>query len=277
MNRFFGVMAGILLACLPAAAQTQQPIRVNCGGANYTDSNGQVWQADTGFNTGTGSANTAVTTGTSDPALYQSNRYNQSATPLTYSFPVVNGSYRVNLLFAENSPAQQAVGARVFNVKLNSTVVLQNFDIYAAVGANTAVVEGFNAVVTNGAIAIEFDKLVQNPKINAIEILPVAGAPLLTLKFTYPDGTPVAGALHYAFSTSLLALGGNVLLVNGQATCALVASPNVLGLIGQTQVAMNLTDGTGTMVWQIAMGLSPASADLSSVQNSTLNVVLTKP
>lgn len=277
MNRFFGVMAGILLACLPAAAQTQQPIRVNCGGANYTDSNGQVWQADFGFNTGTASTNTAVTTGTSDPALYQSNRYNQSATALTYSFPVVNGSYRVNLLFAENSPAQQAVGARVFNVKLNNNLALQNFDIFAAVGANTAVVEGFNAVVTNGAIAIEFDRLVQNPKINAIEILPIAGAPLLTLKFTYPDGTPVAGALHYAFSTSLLTLGGNVPLVNGQATCVLVASPNVLGLIGQTQVAMNLTDGTGTMVWQIAMGLNPASADLSSVQNSTLNVVLTKP
>jgi hypothetical protein len=270
-------MAGFLLACLPAAAQTQQPIRINCGGVNYTDSNGQIWQADSGSNTGTASTNTAVTTGTSDAALYQSNRYNQSATPLTYSFPVVNGSYRVNLLFAENSPAQQALGARVFNVKLNSAVVLQNFDIFAAVGANTAVVEGFNAVVTNGSIVIEFDKLVQNPKINAIEILPIAGAPLLTLKFTYPDGTPVVGALHYAFSTSLLTLGGNVPLVNGQATCALVASPNVLGLIGQTQVAMNLTDGTGTMVWQIAMGLNPASADLSSVRNSTLNVVLTKP
>jgi len=277
VNRFFGVMAGFLLACLPAAAQTQQPIRVNCGGAVYTDSNGQVWQADTGFNTGTASTNTAVTTGSSDPALYQSNRYNQSAAPLTYSLPVVNGSYRVNLLFAENSPAQQVVGARVFNVKLNSAVVLQNFDIFAAVGANTAAVEGFNAVVTNGSIVIEFDRLVQNPKINAIEILPLAGAPLLTLKFTYPDGTAVAGALHYAFSTSLLTLGGNVPLVNGQATCTLVASPNVLGLIGQTQVALNLTDGTGTMVWQIALGLNPASADLSSVQNSTLNVVLTKP
>ena len=96
---------------------------------------------------------------------------------------------------------------------------------------------GFNAVVTNGSILIEFDKLVQNPKINAIEILPVAGAPLLTMKFTYPDGTAVAGSLHYAISTSLLTLGGNVPFVNGQATCALVASPNVLGLIGQTQVA----------------------------------------
>jgi hypothetical protein len=52
-----------------------------------------------------------------------------------------------------------------------------------------------------------------------------------------------------------------------------VASPNVLGLIGQTQAAMNLTGGTGTMVWQIAKGLNPANADLSWVQNSTLNVV----
>jgi hypothetical protein len=214
-------MAGFLLVCLPAAAQTQQPIRVNCGGANYTDSNGQVWQADTGFNTGTASANATITTGTSDPVLYQTNRYNQITTPMTYSCAVANGSYRVNLLFAENSAPQPAVGARIFNVKLNNNLVLQNFDIFAAVGANAAVVEGFNATVTNGTMAIEFDKLVQNPKINAIEILPVAGAPLLTMKFTYPDGTAVAGSLHYAISTSLLTLGGNVPLVNGQATCAL--------------------------------------------------------
>jgi hypothetical protein len=66
-------------------------------------------------------------------------------------------------------------------------------------------------------------------------------------------------------------------MVNGQATSALVTSRNVLGLIGQTQAALNLSGGRGTMVWQIAMGLNPASADLSSLQNSTLNVVLTKP
>jgi hypothetical protein len=159
VSKFFGIAAGFLLACLPAAAQTQQPIRVNCGGTNYTDSDGQVWQADTGFNTGTASANTAVTIGTSDPALYQTYRYNQNTTPLTYSFAVANGSYRVNLLFAENSTPQQAVAARVFNVKLNNNLVLQNFDIFAAVGANVAVVEGFNTTVTNGALAIEFDRL----------------------------------------------------------------------------------------------------------------------
>ena len=277
MYKFLGIMTGFLLLCLPAAAQTQQPIRINCGGPGYTDTNGQLWQADTGYNTGTSLTINATTAGTADPTLYMSYRYNDSAAPMIYSLPVANGSYRVNLLFAETAPAAQAVGARVFSVKLNGTVALRNFDIYAAVGANAAVVEAFNTVVTNGSMAIEFDKLVANPKINAIEILPISGAPLLTLKFSYPDGTPVAGALHYAMSTSLLSLGGSLPLVNGQATCVLVSSPQLLGLIGQTQLFLNLTDSTGNMVWQVSMGLNPASADLSSMQNSTLNVILSKP
>lgn len=277
MNKSFGVIAGLLLACLPAAAQAQQPIRVNCGGPAYTDTNGQMWQADSGYNTGTGSTNSATTTDTSDPTLYKSNRYNGNATLMIYSFSVANGSYRVNLFFAEISQSQEAVGARVFNVRLNSVTGLQKFDIYAAVGANSAIVEGFNTIVTNGTMAIEFDKLVQNPKINAIEILPLPGEPLLTLKFSYPDGTPVSGSLNYAMSTSLLTLGGSLPLVNGQATCVMVSSPTVLGFVGQTQVFLNLTDIAGTMVWQVSMGLNPARADLSQIQNSTLNVVLSKP
>jgi len=56
----------------------------------------------------------------------------------------------------------------------------------------------------------------------------------------------------------------------------LVSSPEVLGLVGQTQVFLNLKDGTGT-VWQISMAINPASGDLYAMQNSTLNVVLTKP
>ena len=277
VKKFFGLVAGWVLACLPAAAQTQQPIRVNCGGSSYTDSNGQIWQADYGFNGGIASTNTSTTAGTSDPTLYRSNRYSQNATPLIYNFPVANGAYRVNLLFAENSQPQQAVGARVFNVQINNSLLLRNFHIFATVGANTAVVESFNTTVTNGQMIIEFDKLVQNPKINAIEILPLTNSPMLTLKFAYPDGTPVNGTLNYAMSTSLLSVGGKLPLVNGQATCIMVSSPAVLGLVGQTQVALNLTDSTGNMVWQLSMGVNPADANLSSVQNSTLNVVLNKP
>ena len=278
MKKLFGLVAGCVLACLPAVAQTQQPIRVNCGGSSYTDSNGSVWQADTGYNGGSTYPNTATTMGTNAQALYQTERYGSSTTtPLTYTFAVANGAYRVNLLFSENYPGTQAVGARIFNVKLNSLLVLQNFDIYAAAGADAAVVEGFNTTVTSGVMAIEFDRLVQNPKINAIEILPLANSPLLTMNFTYTDGTPVTGTLNYAMATSLLTIGGQLALVNGKATCVLVTSPAVLGLVGQTNVALNLVDGSGNMVWQISMGINPADANLTSVQNSTLNVVLTKP
>ena len=175
-----------VFACLPAAAQAQQPIRVNCGGPSYTDTKGHVWQADTGYNTGVASTNSVVATGTSDPVLYQSNRYVSGSTPLIYKFAVTNGAYRVNLLFSEKYSALQSVGARVFNVKLNGLLVLQNFDIFATVGANTAVVESFNTNVTNGQLAIEFDTLAQNPKINAIEILPLANSPTLTLNLPIP-------------------------------------------------------------------------------------------
>jgi len=57
---------------------------------------------------------------------------------------------------------------------------------WATVGSNTAVVESFNTNVTNGQLSIELDTLVQNPKINAIGILPLANSPMMTLKFTYP-------------------------------------------------------------------------------------------
>jgi len=120
-----------------------------------------------------------VANGTSDPVLYQSNRYTSGSTPLIYKFSVTNGACRVNLLFSENYSGLQSVGARVFNVQLNSTLVPRNFDIFATVGSYTAVVESFNTNVTNGQLSIEFDTLVQNPKINAIGILPLANSPMM--------------------------------------------------------------------------------------------------
>jgi hypothetical protein len=187
------------------------------------------------------------TTGTSDPMLYKSNRFNAQATPLTYTAAVANGNYRVNLLFAENYVPTQVVRGRVFSVKINSLPVLQDFDIFATVGANTALVESFNTSVTNGKLVIEFDKLVENPKINAIEILPLGNAPLLTLKFSYSDGTPVTGSLHYAIVHRLAFLGGSLPLVNGQAACMLVSSPEVLGSWARRRSFLNLTDGA--VIW----------------------------
>jgi len=76
------------------------------------------------------------------------------------------------LHFAELS--WTAAGQRLFNVAINGTTVLNNFDIFATAGAqNRAVTEQFNATAnSSGQIMISFTNAgVDNPEINGIEIL----------------------------------------------------------------------------------------------------------
>ena len=150
----------------------------------------------------------------------------------------------MNLYFAELYPGDQHVGARVFNVKMQGNVVFQNLDIFAAVGANAALIKGADITVANDSVQIEFDNVADHGKVEAIEIMPSANAtsatgPQLTLNFTHPDGSPVAGTLNYNLSNSLLNVGGNVPLVNGQATCSLISEPSALGLVGSFQVNLS--------------------------------------
>lgn len=82
---------------LTARALAQNPIRVKCGGNNYTDSKGHVWSADYGYNNGTVSSSTTATSGTTDPKLFQSGWNSAAATPLVYTFPVAGSTYHANL------------------------------------------------------------------------------------------------------------------------------------------------------------------------------------
>jgi Malectin domain len=264
-----------LFVCLGVSAQTQAPIRVICGGKAYTDSKGHLWQADFGFNDGTVSSNGNVIAGTTDPILFHSGRWNGvAATPLTYTFPASSGTYHVNLYFAETSGMTK--GARVFNVKMQGQLIFQNLDIFAAAGANTALVKGADIAVTNGHLQIEFDNLVQNPKINAIEIVQTTTAPELKMNFVYPDGSPVAGTLNYQLKSTQLSVGGSAPLLNGAAACYIFSSPSALGLLGTVQVNLNLQDTAGHTLWQINMALDPSSANLTAVLDSSLKIVVQK-
>jgi len=131
-------------------------VRVNAGGPAYTDTAGNVWSADKGFTGGAAAVFPASTpiTGTTDPALYQTERWGSSGV-FSYTFPVTNGKYNVTLRFVENyfsSPGQ-----RIFNVVINGNQVLTNFDIYAAAGAKyKAVDKTFPVTVSGGSINIQF-------------------------------------------------------------------------------------------------------------------------
>ena len=160
---------------LNAPASYAGVYRIIAGGGPYTDTQGQVWQADAGFNTGNVTTTTATISGTSDPALYQSERwYDPGQTQLEYQLPVANGTYLVNLYFAETDAASQGSGLRVFDVDFQGSAVIGSLDIFGTVGANAALVKSVVVSVTTGTLSIDFVRVVGNPKIDAIEVREVS-------------------------------------------------------------------------------------------------------
>ncbi len=110
--------------------------------------------------------------GVTDPApqgVYQSERYGNS----TYTIPnLTSGTqYKIRLHFAEIY--WTSTGSRLFNVAINGTTVLSNFDIYAVAGARyKAVVREFTATAnSSGQISIVFTNVTDNAKISGIEVL----------------------------------------------------------------------------------------------------------
>jgi len=148
-------------------------VQVNSGGA-ATGS----WIADTYFNQGnTYSTNSAIdTSGVINPApvaVYQNVRWFAS---FTYTIPglTAGNSYTVRLHFAELT--WTAANQRKFNVAINGTTVLSNFDVFATAGARfKALVQEFNATANgSGQIVIAFTQaspVIDNPMISGIEIL----------------------------------------------------------------------------------------------------------
>ena len=90
---------------------------------------------------------------------------------MTWTFPVQNGQYTVNLYFAEIY--HSSAGQRFYDVILNGTEVITNMDKFATAGGkNIAYLKTFDTTVTNGSIIIEFiHGSKDHPEVNAIEII----------------------------------------------------------------------------------------------------------
>ncbi len=130
------------------------------------------------FSTGGGQAgsgntiNTAAVVNPAPPVVYQTEH---DGGTFSYVFPNLTpgANYLVRLHFAETY--FNAVGQRVFNVAINNTPVLENFDIIETSGAqNTAVVEQFTAIAdANGEITVTYTAgTADQPKASALEVYP---------------------------------------------------------------------------------------------------------
>ena len=149
----------------------QASFKIRCGGG---DSNG--FQADIGYDNGMTESTKDVidlkTPNAAPLAIYQAERYGE----FTYTIPLkpVPGGYTVRLHFVETK--YSAAGQRKFNIDINGTSVVSDFDIFAEAGAkDKAVVKDFPHIVpgADGKISIWFHKgSADNAKINGIEIFP---------------------------------------------------------------------------------------------------------
>src|SRR5205085_11015849 len=126
---------------------------------------------DGSFAGGSVYATTQAIAGTSDPALYQNERWGQ----FSYSIPVPNGTYDVRLHFVELY--YSAAGKRVFGMDVLDTPAspdIANLDIYAEVGPNAALVKTITGVqVTDGKLDVKsVYGSADDPEIAAIEVIP---------------------------------------------------------------------------------------------------------
>ncbi len=206
-------------ATVSVTAPLPPVVRINAGGPAQTVS-GTIWSACAATTTCSnwvtgGNAYSETDTITGIPAgmnntIFQSEWTGGGTTAVGakifgFTVPVANGSYRVRLHFAELN--KTAAGTRLFDVRLENTTVLSNFDIWAqAGGIDKAIVREYPATITDGAVNIDFMKRVENAKISAIEIIPVTApdttAPAVVTGLT---ATPSASGVALAWSASTAA------------------------------------------------------------------------
>jgi len=187
-----------------ATTQAQQSyvgyVSINAGGGAVSNSGGgdNPFVADEDYSTG-GTLDTvtaaitipaSVAASAAPAAVYQSARQGT----VTYTIPnlVAGTNYIVRLHFAELYFS--AAGSRRFDVAINGTPVLTDFDIFATAGGQyTAVVKQFTEAANNsGQIVIAFtDGAANQPMFNGIEVLDAT--PCSTLP-TAPTGLTATAA-----------------------------------------------------------------------------------
>ena len=150
--------------------------RINCGGDSYTDSYGQLWQADDSLLSHSWAQDFGLPAyqasqrhlaepihGTADPTLFQYFRFGRHR--LWYDIAVPDGDYRVELYFMEpwHGKTQRVggdyEGLRIFDVAINDLRVVDDLDPWAEAGYCGALKRVVQAKARNGKLHISFPEV----------------------------------------------------------------------------------------------------------------------
>src|SRR5680860_1302819 len=180
------------LGANPTSSNGNIVYRVNAGGGSVGSAdNGPDWTADNAStspfrNTGSNAAGYASgaavdsTVPSSTPnAVFDSERWSPSDTPaMNWAFPApVGAPLQVRLYFANRCSCTSGSGQRAFDVSVEGTKFLDNFDIVAATGDQRGTMRAYDIPSSDGTVNIDFAHETENPLINAIEIVRTDQAP----------------------------------------------------------------------------------------------------
>ena len=210
--------------------------------------------------------------------MYQHNRYGN----FTYTVPglTAGASYTVRLHFAEEY--WTAAGSRTFNVLINGTQVLTNFDIFATAGGEyIAVIEPFTATASGtGTITIQFVTVKDNAQVNGIEITPAGSSGANTVTVTGPGNQTstvgTAASLQIAASDSAsgqtltyTATGLPAGLSLNTTTGLITGTPTTAGTSTVTATATDTTGATGqtTFTWTVKSSTTGNTVTVTSPGN----------
>jgi len=239
MGAFNVAVAGCGISPLPPCPGLG-PVSINAGGPAIAGTPPQAsFIADTHFtvvhggianNNPTGTVDTTLVVNPAPTAVYRTERWDN---PLTYTIDGLtpNKAYSVRLHFTEDWPADEFVGKRIFNIALNGTTVLSNFDIFSTAGAaHKAVVECFSQVadqfgkitITLTATAASVDA---NAKIDGVEVLNMPTASLSANPATINAGN--SSTLTWSSTNSTRCIGTGFSTGTGNpASGSLVVTPS---------------------------------------------------
>ncbi|MEL6478401.1 MAG: malectin domain-containing carbohydrate-binding protein [Pseudomonadota bacterium] len=175
--------------------------RVNAAGSEIDPGDGgPVWAADPGNTTGGGtdgsenpnrvssgqniSGTSGISFGPTVPegtpvGLFAQERWDPaSGQTMLWEFPVGAGLYEVRLYMANNFGGTSGEGQRVFDVAIDGEIPanLDDIDLIPLFGHKTGGVVTNTVAVTDGTLEIEFFHVVENPLVNAIEIIQIGNA-----------------------------------------------------------------------------------------------------
>jgi fibronectin type 3 domain-containing protein len=240
-------------------------VRINTGGPAYTATDGRTFLADQYVSGGTTLSVTGTITGTTEPALYQNERWGS----FSYAIPVASGNYDVTFHFVELYYTGSCIGKRVFSMDIGDTGTspdIANLDICAAAGAaNKALVRTVSGVsVTDGTLNIQsVYGSADDPEVAAIEVVP-SGAPLGPP--TVVSKAPADGATGVASAATVRAT-----FSRGMTASTLTASSFTLTPAGGSPVAATVAyDGTTTSATLTPTGALTASTTYTAKLDTTV-------